>query len=87
MQQDFNVEIQSCKLTYIQVFLVTEWLGDSHVNAKARFVVRFDSNPFFTNEFNHQLVDVSLCRGLGSHETPSIVGTEFKRVNEKCAFI
>ena len=87
MQQDFNVEIQSCKLRFIQVFLVTVWLGDSRVKAKASFVVRFDSNPFFTNEFNHQLVDVSLCQGLGSHETPSILGTEFKRVNEECVFI
>lgn len=87
MQQDFNVEIQSCKLRFIQVCLVTEWLGDSHVSARASFVVRIDSNPFFTNEFIHQPVDVSLCQGLGSHETPPILGTEFKRVNEERVLI
>jgi len=87
VQQDFNVEIQSRKLRSIQVCLVTEWLGDSRVNARASFVVRFDSNPFFTNEFIHQLFDVSLYQSLGSHETLSILGTEFNCVSEECVLV
>ena len=85
MQQDFNVEIQSCKLRFIQVFLVKNGLAIRA--AMQKLGSSFGSIATLANEFNHQLVDVSLCQGLGSHETPSILGTEFKRVNEECAFI